>query len=86
MGWLALIMALALKTGSHNKTLPEWVAALFGFSIVFGEILWIAGLSYYAMAKGYKAALGFLGIFSWIGLLILFVLPDRTKSENEPAA
>jgi hypothetical protein len=86
MGWLALIIVLGLKSGSHGKALPEWAASLFGFSIVLGEILWIVGLCYYAMAKGYRATLGVLGIFSWIGLLILFVLPDKTKGQDYDAA
>jgi hypothetical protein len=59
---------------------------LFGFSIVLGAILWLVGSCYYAMAKGYQAAVGILGIFSWIGLLILFALPDKTKDQNHDAA
>lgn len=86
MGWLALITAIALRNGDHSKAFPAWVATLFGFSIVVGAILWIIGLCYYAMAKGYRAMFGLLGIFSWIGLLILFVLPDQTKGENYDAA
>jgi|HubBroStandDraft_5_1064220.scaffolds.fasta_scaffold314410_1 hypothetical protein len=78
-GWLALIIVLGLKDGSHSKPFPEWVTALFGFSMVLGAILWLIASCYYAMAKGYNAAVGFLGIFSWIGLLILFVLPDKAK-------
>jgi hypothetical protein len=85
MGWLALIIILGLKNGNHSKAFPEWVATLFGFSIFVGAILWIVGLCYYAMAKGYRATLGLLGIFSWIGLLILFVLPDKTKGQNYDA-
>ena len=86
MGWLASIIFLELKDGSHSKPFPEWVATLFGFSFVLGAILWLVGSCYYAKAKGYSAAVGLLGIFSWIGLLILFVLPDKTKGENHAAA
>ena len=85
MIWIALVIALALKNGSHNKALPEWVATLFGFSIFLGTILWIVGLCYYAMAKGHNAIFGLLGIFSWIGLLILFVLPDKAKGQEHNA-
>ena len=79
MGWLALVLVLGLNGGSHGKALPEWAADLFEFCILLGQILWIVGLCYYAMAKGYSAALGILGIFSCIGLLILFLLPDKTS-------
>jgi hypothetical protein len=85
-GWFVLIVVLGLKDGSHTKPLPEWAGTLFGFSIILGTILWLVGTCYYAMAKGYKAAVGFLGIFSWIGLLILFVLPDKAEGRNHVAA
>ena len=79
MGWLALIIFLGIKDGAHGKPLPQWAGNLFILSLCVGEILWIVGLCYYAMAKGYRAGLGIVGLFSWIGLLILFVLPDRTN-------
>ena len=80
MGWWALIIIFGQANGGHSKALPEWEAVLFGASLFTGAILWIMGLCYYAMAKGYRASLGLLGLFSLIGLLILFVLPDKTKS------
>lgn len=86
MSWLVLVVVPGLKDGSHNKPFPEWVAALFGFSIVPGAILWLVGCAYYAMAKGYNAAVGLLGIFSWIGLLTLFVLPDKAKGQDHDVA
>ena len=82
LGWLALFVFLGLKDGSQSSAFPEWGAKLFGFSIVIGTILWLVGSCYYAMAKGYSAAVGLLGIFSWIGLLILFLLPDKTKGQD----
>jgi MFS family permease len=85
IGLLALIMAFGLKDGDHGKAFPAWASALFGLGMVVGAILWIVGLCYYALAKGYRAGFGLLGIFSWIGLLILFVLPDQTKVENPDA-
>jgi hypothetical protein len=74
-GWLALIVVV-------GKPFPEWVAPLFGFSLILGAMLWLVGTCYYAMAKGYQAAVGILGIFSWMGLLILFILPDKAKGQE----
>jgi hypothetical protein len=86
LGWLALIVFIGLQGGSHSKALPDWAAMMFGCSIILGAILWLVGSCYYALAKGYSTAVGLLGIFSWIGLLILFVLPDKTKGQNHDAA
>jgi hypothetical protein len=85
-GWLVLIVYLGLKDGSHGHPLPEWASTLFGFSFVLGTILWLVGCCYYARAKGYEAVVGLVGIFSWIGLFILFVLPDKTKDQHHAAA
>ena len=60
----------------------ELNAALFWTTLVvqvIGSIMLIVGLAYYAKAKGYHGALGFLGVLSCIGLVILAVLPDRAK-------
>jgi hypothetical protein len=86
LGWFALLAALAIKDGGHGKPVPEWVATLFVLCMFLGAILWLVGCCYYAMAKGYRATVGFLGIFSWIGLLILFVLPDKAKGQNDDVA
>lgn len=62
--------------------------ASFGLVLVLilgpllGAVLLIIGLCYYAKGKGYNAALGLLGLLSCIGLLILALLPDKTKDEK----
>jgi hypothetical protein len=85
-GWLVLIVYLGLKNGSHGHPLPGWAGTLFGFSFVVGTILWLVGCCYYAKAKGYDAFVGFVGIFAWAGLLILFALPDNIKSQDQELA
>ena len=86
LGWFALLAVFAIKDGGHGKPVPEWVATLFVLCMFLGAILWLVGCCYYAMAKGYEATVGFLGIFSGIGLLILFVLPDKAKGQNDDVA
>jgi hypothetical protein len=53
--------------------------------VLLGAVLLIIGLGYYAKGKGYSAVLGLLGLFSCIGLLILAVLPDKTKDQGHGA-
>lgn len=49
-----------------------------------GWILFVAGLCYYAAAKGYSVALGFVaGVFLIPGVLFLALLPDRTKTAGK---
>lgn len=54
-----------------------WVAAIL---IYGGIILFIWGLWSYAIGKGYRGAWGLLGFLSLIGLVILFLFPDKNKS------
>ena len=86
MGFMLGIPGLVLQTGSSflapmfqpmlgsSATILTSVLSLCGMALV------IAGLAYVAMAKGYHFALGFLGLLSCIGLIILAVLPDKTAS------
>lgn len=78
-----LIVAKAKSTGD----VPS--AAMIGacsLGSIIGSILLIVGLCYYAKAKGYSAVLGLLGLLSCLGLLILAVLPDKTKGMNQGSA
>lgn len=45
--------------------------------LLTGTGLLIAGLAYYAMAKGHSALWCLMGFLSIIGLVVLAVLPDR---------
>ena len=46
--------------------------------IALGTILLITGLSYYARAKGQNPWYGALAVLSWLGYLILALLPDKS--------
>lgn len=46
-----------------------------------GSLLLIAGLAFYAKAKGRSAAWGLMGLLSLIGLIVLGSLPDRAKTD-----
>lgn len=51
--------------------------------LLIGTVLLIIGLCYYAKAKGQPASYGLFGFASCIGLLILALLPDRTRGGQE---
>jgi hypothetical protein len=56
------------------------LGALLGWPVgALGSVLLIMGCCFYAKAKGYAWWLGLLGLLSCIGLLVLYVLPDRHK-------
>ena len=42
-----------------------------------GNVLPIAGLAYYAKAKGHSGFFGLLGLLSWFGVVVLLILKDR---------
>ena len=65
--------------GQNGFPSPLLAVGLEG-GILAGNILLIIGLSYYAKAKGYTAYLGLVGVLSCIGLVILALLPDKTKN------
>jgi hypothetical protein len=78
----ALVPRVLYGGGGVAAQMPEWVAwgALVGE--LAGSVLLIIGFSYYAKAKGYSGVLGLLGLLSCIGLLILALLPDKTKNQG----
>ena len=65
---------------AHNMEPSAIISLLMLAGILVGDILLIIGLCYYAKGKGYTPVLGLLGLLSCIGLLILAVLPDKTKA------
>jgi hypothetical protein len=90
MGFMLGIPGLALQfvgnfmSSSIVEAMGAPGAIVAGVVSLGGTALLIAGLCYVAMAKGYHWGLGFLGLLSCVGLLILGVLPDKTK--NMPPA
>lgn len=73
----ALVLLPKVEHSSPAIQLSVSIGVLSG--LLLGTILLIVGLCYYSKAKGYTPVLGLLGLFSWVGLLILAVLPDRAK-------
>ncbi len=65
---------------AHNAAPSTVLGMVMMLGILVGDILLIIGLCYYAKGKGYTPVLGLLGLLSCIGLLILAVLPDKTKA------
>lgn len=51
----------------------------YGFQTILSIAVMAHGMGYYAMSKGYSRVLGLaLGLLSWIGLIILFCMKDRS--------
>ena len=46
-------------------------------------VMLIRGLAHYAKAKGYSSILGILGFLSFLGLLILALMPDKNRMEDD---
>ena len=71
----------AQAKANPNSTPPEYLAWILLAGMIGGSIMLIVGLGYYAKGKGYSSVLGLLGLLSCIGLLILAILPDKTKNQ-----
>jgi hypothetical protein len=77
----ALVKVLAQRARDHLPVPPEWVAYLLVAGVLLGGILLILALCDFAKAKGYSGFVGLLlGLCSCLGLVVLVLLPDRTKS------
>jgi len=72
---------IAAKAKSDGVAPSDSLALLLGVGSLVGALLLIVGFGFYAKAKGHSAAWGLLGLLSCIGLLILAVMPDKTKGQ-----
>jgi uncharacterized YccA/Bax inhibitor family protein len=80
-GCYALVKVFAERARAHQAVPPEWVGYALVVGMVLGSILLILALCDFAKAKGYSGFVGLLlGLCSCLGLLVLVLLPDRTKS------
>ena len=80
IGCYGLIDELAKRARAHLAVPPDWVAYALLVGVVVGSILLILAFSDFAKAKGYSGFVGILlGLCSCLGLLVLVLLPDRTK-------
>ena len=60
---------------------PDAATALLGLLVLLlGTGLLIAGLAFYAIAKGRSGAWGLCGFLSCLGLIILALLEDRAPN------
>jgi len=74
----AALPSLASNDPGQSLEALKGMALASEVGLLSGTILFVAGVYYYAKAKGYHGALGFIGLFSWVGLLIIALLPDKT--------
>jgi hypothetical protein len=79
LGCYALVDFFATKAHAHRPVPPDWVAYTLIGGMLVGTVLFILAMCDFAKAKGYSGFLGLLGSFSCVGLLIIVILPDRTK-------
>ena len=77
---IVLLNRMTLNAVGQNITPSPTLAIELELGVLAGNILLTVALCYYAKAKGYRAALGLLGLLFCLGLLVLALLPDRTKS------
>lgn len=77
--FVSLISGLIFKNEAETA-LIGLILAIIGF---IGSVAYLVGCWLYAKSKGYSGALGLiLGLFI-IGILILAVLPDKTKNNQK---
>jgi hypothetical protein len=62
------------------RTTPQWTVIFLVVGFSASTILWAK----YAKAKGQNAAWGLLGLFCCLGWVVLQLLPDKTKTLEEP--
>jgi hypothetical protein len=86
VGCMTLSRILAPKTGGHGATSPELITVSLAVGALIGVIFLIIGLRHYAKAKGYGPEYGLLGLLSLPGILILAMLPDKTKGQRKESA
>jgi hypothetical protein len=82
IGCILTTNLIAAKARSGGTAPPDSLLLLAAGSLV-GTLLLIIGLGFYAKAKGYSAVLGLLGLLSCLGLLVLALLPDKTKGQTD---
>ena len=81
-GAMVVFVLGAVGSGTYYRLYPQ--AAQLGWyaAFVLGSVLWVWGCFCHARARGYSKWLGVLGLFAWPGLLILLILPDRTRDPS----
>ncbi len=80
---IVVLNRMALNAVGQNIMPSPLLAIGLELGVLLGNIILTIALCYYAKAKGYSAALGLLGLLFCLGLLILALLPDRTKNPQK---
>ncbi|MDF1843523.1 MAG: hypothetical protein P1U77_18960 [Rubripirellula sp.] len=74
---VGLLMQIAGNFVSGGTTAGSGLVGLFLLLGGLGLFIW--GCVSYAVGKGHHGALGLLGVFSILGLIVLILLPDKHK-------
>ena len=74
---LGLEIVARLLWASSADVFPLIAVAL----CLVATLLFIWGCTHYALSKGLPHWLGYLGLFSFIGLIVIFLLPVRRRTE-----
>ena len=74
---LQLVCNVLLSASGAQSRGLVWI---FWAGVLLGSVLLIIGLGYYTKGKGYSGLLGLLGLLSCIGVLIVALLPDKTRN------
>ena len=72
-----VLMAVSGSSGSAPPSVP--LVALGAVIAIVGVVLFIWGCVQYSLGKGQSGWLGALGLLSCLGLIVLILLPDKTK-------
>jgi hypothetical protein len=79
-GCYALVRVFAQRARDHLAAPLDWVAYTLMVGFLAESVLIIMAFCDFAKAKGYSGFVGILlGFCSYLGLVILALLPDRTK-------
>jgi len=63
-----------------NAVQSPLLAMLFLLASLGGTALLLIGLAYYSKAKGHTPWWGLVGLLSFVGILVLALLPDRLQA------
>lgn len=74
--WGGLATQLGALLVITNVQHPSTIGLAAAIVAIAGTLAYIAGLGYYAKAKGQSAAWCLLGLFSLVGLSVVLALPD----------
>jgi hypothetical protein len=76
---LQIAARFLVNEGEFGPRAPIGLVALGFVIMVIGFAFFIWGCMNYAEGKGYSKQLGWLGLLSCLGLLVMVCLPDRHK-------